>query len=215
MSKIIHITTIDELSSLNNIDEFQIDCRQIIIEPEKMFIIFRNLELNMDNITLILSNEQREQWLLEYVKTDILVNIPQLNQMWTKIIDDYLSDIITPFIQQNSLLLFEICQFMYSLIYFAFSCITNRDFCELAPYKSSTIHFGYNIFSLCSIIDKIEMKLTSAKFNINNYATFFIKEKFSHILKSVQKSKKFILLYGKTTNKWMLFSTLMSQLYKG
>lgn len=215
MSKVIHITTIDELSSLNNIDEFQIDCSRIIIEPEKMFIIFRNLELNMDNITLILSNEQSEQWLLEYVKTDILVNIPQLNQMWTKIIDDYLSDIITPFIQQNSLLLFEICQFMYSLIYFAFSCITNRDFCELAPDKLSTICFGYNIFSLCSIVDKIEMKLTSAKVNINNYATFFIKENFSHILKSVQKSKKFILLYGKTTNEWKLFSTLMSQLYKG
>ena len=216
------------LSDLQNIDpnlSTTFYLTSLNIDSEKLFIIVRNLCLQYDSVFLNFDNFNQidiEKLIVDYLTTDIEVQVKSLDLELSKRISEYLkcvkvednqliyTGIYQQFFEEHWSLIENIARFLSSSIYYASTLISKKSeiFSNL-PYvliKS----FKQNVMSLFNVISEFEVDLMLKKYELNNYLWFDdnkYQSKFASLLKT---SKYALFLYGQSTPQWQLFQKLFS-----
>ncbi len=196
--------------------------KSLNFDSEKLFILIRNLGLHPENVSLDFSeydNQQEvlEKWCIDYIISDIQVDLQTLNQALSEIILDFLktqkqqNSQYQVFIEKHYIMLNDICCFLSSSVYYSASLVTSNKIPFDYELLKETTDFKQNITNLFKYINKFEVELMLKKYKKCDYHIFHeqnFAEKFSTLATT---SMYVIFLYGQSTPQWKLFQSLLSQ----
>ena len=224
----IYMITVKSINDISNITLDQnivFMIKTIDLDPEKLFILIRNLGLHSENVVLDFSeydNQQEiiEEWCINYITSDIQVDLQTLDkELCDRILDylkyykkttiDYSGNYSQFFIKYHAMLE-EICQFISSSIYYSVSLVTaNKIPFEFVDLKDTT-SFKQNVMNLFKYVKSFEVELMLEKHEKHDYQIFHNKNFAENFSKLATTSMYALFLYGQSTPQWKIFQKLLS-----
>lgn len=184
----IYVKSIDDISKIVLGQKITFMLKSLNLESEKLFVLIRNLGLHSNDIILDFSeyaNQQEilEKWIVDYMNSDIFVDLQTLDKELSKRILDYLifwklndgkleyNGKYKEFAKQNWAMIDDLCRFLSSSIYYAASKVAKTEF---NPETTAVVNtFKQNAVNLFNYVKEFEVELMLKKYKIHNYTIFW------------------------------------------
>ena len=223
----IYVKSIDDISKIVLGQKTTFMIKSLNLESDKVFIFIRNLGLHSEDIILDFSeydNQQDilEKWIVDYMNSDIQVDLQTLNIALSKRILDYLTfwklnngkfeynGNYRKFTEQNQGLLDDLCRFLSSSIFYSASVVSRKKIPYVYQSTITVRTFKQNALNLFSYVKMFEVELMLKKYDKFNYLMFQDQKFAEKFFKLATTSTYALFLYGQSTPQWKLFQQLLA-----
>ena len=224
------ISSIDDIENIVLGQPVKFLAKSVNLSSEKLFVLVRNLGLHGEDVFLDFSEfddqtEVLEKWIIDYLQSEIEVDIQTLDDEISQRLIDYLkfwninpdgsldySGQHEKFALDNWELLDTLCSFVYSSIFFAASLTTKDDSLFSGDAYTVPSKFKQNALNIFKNVQQFEVDLLLKKYPQLVYPWFNDKKYLSKFAQLGMTSRYALLLYGKSTPQWNMFQYLMKKL---
>lgn len=216
------------IDQIYNIDMSKFLNDDIYIDVKTYFVYLRNIDIGTNSLTLFFDTctyKRKEIFLLDYLTTDICIELKELSQTWFIILKTYFDH--TPPIDLSKSILSqdEIYMFISKNYYFIQNVVSVlRSSYEYAKTlmkinvvfdkSNETQQININICSLFKYIQDIEIDILKTSNNVVFYKQLFNSMNDQYFQTLLSNSKYLVLEYGRTTSQWQKFQELIRAMMK-